>query len=252
VNFNLMNLAGLGVVILCALLMVIFRVVYRKQPLKGLRLNPAFNRLRQAIGLAVEDGSRLHVSLGNASPYSQQSASGLVGLSALERITQLSAASDQPPVATSGDGGMAVLSQDILRASYRRANTPSLYDPTLGRMSGPTPFSYIAGALPVMHDEDVSANIFLGSFGPEVALLVDTAEQENNFTLAGSDSLPAQAVLYATTREPIIGEELFASGASLQTNPFHPASLRAQDVLRWLIFLSILAGALLKLLGIIK
>jgi hypothetical protein len=251
VNFNLMNLAGLAVVILCALLMVIFRVVYRKQPLRGLRLIPAFNRLRQVIGLAVEDGSRLHVSLGNASPYSQQSASALVGLSTLESVTQLTAASDQPPVATSGDGGMAVLSQDILRASYRRANTPSLHDPTLGRMSGPTPFSYIAGALPVMHDEDVSANIFLGSFGPEVALLVDTAEQENSFTLAGSDSLPAQAVLYATAGEPIIGEELFASGASLQTNPFHPASLRAQDVLRWLIFLGILAGALLKLLKII-
>jgi hypothetical protein len=246
-----MNLAGLAVVILCALLMVIFRVVYRKQPLRGLRLIPAFNRLRQAIGLAVEDGSRLHISLGNASPYSQQSASALVGLSTLERVTQLSAASDQPPVATSGDGGMAVLSQDILRASYRRANTPSLYDPILGRVSGPTPFSYIAGALPVMHDEEVSANIFLGSFGPEVALLADAAEQENTFTLAGSDSLPAQAALYATAREPLIGEELFASGASLQTNPFHPASLRAQDVLRWLIFLGLLAGALLKLLKMI-
>ncbi len=249
-NFNLTNLAGLGVVILCAVLMVIFRAVYRKQPLRGLRLNPAFNRLRQAIDLAVEDGSRLHVSLGNASPYSQQSASALVGLSALEGVTQLSAASDQPPVATSGDGGMAVLSQDILHASYQRANTPFLYDPSMGRLCGPTPFSYIAGVLPVMHQEDVSANIFLGSFGPEVALLADAAEQENNFTLAGSDSLPAQAVLYATASETVIGEELFASGASLQTNAFHPASLRAQDILRWLILLSILVGALLKLLNI--
>jgi hypothetical protein len=251
VNFNFINLAGLAMVILCAILMVIFRVVYRKQPMRGLRLIPAFNRLRQAIGLAVEDGSRMHISLGNASPFSQQSASALVGLSALERVTQLSAASDQPPVATSGDGGMAVLSQDILRASYRRANTPSLYDPTLGRLSGPTSFSYIAGALPVMHDEGVSANIFLGSFGPEVGLLADAAEQESSFTLAGSDSLPAQAVLYATAKEPIIGEELFASGASLQTNPFHPASLRAQDVLRWLILVSLLAGSLLKLLNIL-
>jgi hypothetical protein len=251
VNFTLINLAGLAVVVLCAILMVIFRVVYRKQPLRGLRLIPAFNRLRQAIGLAVEDGSRMHISLGNASPYSQQSASALVGLSALERVTQLSAASDQPPVATSGDGGMAVLSQDILRASYRRANTPALYDPTLGRMSGPTTFSYIAGVLPVIHDEDVSANIILGSFGPEIGLLADTAEKKSGFTLAGSDSLPAQAVLYATASEPIIGEELFASGASLQTNPFHPASLRAQDVLRWLVLIGLLGGSVLKLLGII-
>jgi hypothetical protein len=251
VNFNLINLAGLAVVALCAILMVVFRVVYRKQPMRGLRLIPAFNRLRQAIGLAVEDGSRTHISLGNASPFSQQSASALVGLNVLERVTQMSASSDQPPVATGGDGGMVVLSQDVLRASYRRANTPSLYDPTLGRLSGPTNLSYIAGVLPQIHDEDISANIFLGNFGPEVGLLVDAAEKENSFTLGGSDSLPAQAVLYATAREPIIGEELFASGASLQTNLLHPASLRAQDVLRWFILLSLLVGSVLKLLGIL-
>jgi hypothetical protein len=146
---------------------------------------------------------------------------------------------------------LAVLSQDILRATYRSANSPGLYDPTLGRLSGPTPLSYIAGTLPIIHDEDVSANIILGNFGPEVALLADATEQGNHFTLAGSDSLPAQAALYATAGEPLIGEELFASGASLQTNPFHPASLRAQDVLRWLVLLAILAGAILKLLNIL-
>ena len=249
--FNFINLAGLAVVILCALLMVIFRIVYRKQPLRGLRLIPAFNRLRQAIGLAVEDGSRLHVALGNASPYSQQSASALVGLSVLERVTQMSAASDKPPVVTSGEGGLAVMSQDILRKTYLNANTPGLYDPILGQLTGPTPMSYIAGTLPVIRDEDVSANIILGNFGPEVALLADATEQANHFTLAGSDSLPAQAALYATAQEPLIGEELFAGGASLQTNPFHPASLRAQDVLRWLVLLAILVGAILKLLNIL-
>jgi len=251
VNFNLINLVGLAVVLLCAILMVFSLVIYRKQPMRGLRLIPAFNHLRQALGLAVEDGSRTHISLGNASPFSQQGASALVGLNVLERVAQMSASSDQPPVVTGGDGGMVVLSQDVLRASYRRANTPALYDPILGRLSGPTNLSYIAGALPHIHDEEVSTNIFLGSFGPEVGLLVDAAEQENRFTLGGSDSLPAQAVLYATAREPIIGEELFASGASLQTNPFHPASLRAQDVLRWLILASLVGGSILKLLKIL-
>ena len=249
-NPEITNLVGLGVVLLCALLMVIFRSIYQKQPLRGLRSIPAFNHIREAIGQAVEDGSRLHISLGNASPNSQQAASAFVGLSALERITQLSAASDQPPIATSGDGGLATLSQDTLRGTYHSGNSLVPYAPAQGRLSGPTPFSYIAGTLPVLHDEDVSANLFLGNFGPEIGLLADTAEEENTFTLAGSDSLPAQAVLYVMAREPLIGEELFASGAYLQSNSLHSASLRVQEVMRVMVVLGILVGVILNFLNI--
>ena len=250
-SLDLLSYVGPGVVILCAILMIIFMIIYRKQPLRDLREIPAFNRLRQAIGLAVEDGSRLHVSLGNANPNSQQAASALVGLSSLESITQLSATSDQPPVATSGNGGLAILSQDALRGIYQQANTPEVYDPGQGRLTGPTPFSYIAGAMPILKDENISSNILLGNFGPEIGLLIDRAEKQNSLTVAGSDSLPAQAVLYATCDEPLIGEELFASGAYLQTNSFHPASLRAQDVLKWLVMVSVVVGIILKLIKFI-
>ena len=70
-------------------------------------------------------------------------------------------------------------------------------------------------------------------------------------TLAGSDDLPAQAVLYAAAQEPLIGEELYAAGAYLKTGPVHTASLRAQDLLRWVIILAILLGSILKFLEIL-
>ena len=246
----LVNLIGLGLVLLSALLMVILRATNQKQPLRGLRSIPAFDHIREGIGQAVEEGSRLHISLGNASPNSQQAASALVGLSTLERITQLSAASDRPPIATSGDGGLAILSQGNPHGVLTSGDSAGAREPARGRLSGPTPFSYVAGTLPVLLDEEISTNLFLGNFGPEIALLADTAEEENTFTLAGSDSLPAQAALYATAREPLIGEELFASGAYLQSNPMHPASLRVQDVLRVLIILGILVGVMLNFLNI--
>lgn len=243
------DISGLGLVLIGIGLMLIFHWVYRKDPMKGLRPIPAFTKLRQKIGLAVEDGSRLHVSLGNASPLSQQGASALVGLSVLEQISRLSAASDQPPVATSGDGALATLSQDSLRAVNRKANTMSLYDPAQGRLVGPTPLSYIAGTIPTIENEQVSANLFIGNYGPEVALLTDAAEQNGSFSLAGSDSMPAQAVFYATASEPLIGEEVFASGAYLQNNALHSASLRTQDVLRWIVIFVILFGGILQLMG---
>ena len=211
----------------------------------------AFQRLRRAIGLAVEDGTRMHVSIGQASIVGPNNASALVGLSTIERIGQMSSISDRPPVVTSGDGTLAILSEDTLRAAYRTTNNLELYNPTQARLSGPTPFSYIAGTLPVIWDERVSANILVGSFGPEVALLAEASDAEGAFLLAASDSIAAQAVLYTTATEPLIGEELFAIPAYLQSGAIHTASLRVQDVLRWLVIAGMVLGSILAILGLV-
>lgn len=204
------------------------------------------------MGLAVENGTRLHVSLGKASITSPAAPSALVGLTSLERIAQMSSVSDAPPVVTSGDGTLAILSQDTLRASYRIANAPELYDPDRGRLAGATPFAYTSAALVVSHDENVSANVLIGSFGVEAALLSDSEDPKNPFTLAASESLAAQSVFYATAKEPLIGEELFALPAYLQAGASHYASLKVQDILRWILILLMLGGAFLNLIGVIR
>lgn len=248
---------GLILVLLAAGLMFVFSLPQRAQA-RGRRqariaLRPirAMQRLRRAIGLAVEDGSRLHVSIGKSSIISPYNASALIGLSTLERIGMLSSVSDRPPVVTSGDGTLALLSQDTLRAAYRISNIPEQYDSAQARLTGPTPFSYVAGTLPVIHDERVSANIMVGSFGPEVGLMIDAANREGAFSLAASDAFAAQAVLYAAASEPLIGEELFAVPAYLQSSAIHQAGLRAQDVLRWLVIAALVVGSILAFLGIL-
>ncbi len=241
---------GLALVVISAGLMLVFALPRFRQGRSTLRPITALQRLRRAIGLAVEDGTRLHVSIGKSSIFSATNASALVGLSTLERVAQLSLVSDRPPVATSGDGTLSVLSQDTLRAAYRIANVPEQYDPDRGRLAGATPFSYIAGTFPIIRDERVSTNILVGNFGPEVGLLADASDQENAFTLATSDALASQAVLYAVAEETLIGEELFALPAYLQTGVIHQASLRLQDVLRWVVVGLILLAALLAFLGV--
>ncbi|HMN60025.1 MAG TPA: hypothetical protein PJ988_06660 [Anaerolinea sp.] len=242
---------GLVLVILSAVLMFLFSLPRLWKSRRVLRSIPALNRLRRAIGLAVEDGTRLHVSIGKSSIFSATNASALVGLSTLERVAQLSLVSDRPPVATSGDGTLSVLSQDTLRAAYRIANVPEQYDPDRGRLAGATPLSYIAGTLPVIRDERVSTNILVGNFGPEIGLVADASDRQNSFTLATSDALAAQATLYATAEETLIGEELFALPAYLQAGTVYQASLSVQDVLRWVVIGLIILAALLSIAGII-
>ena len=244
-------IAGAVLVLLAAGLMFVFslqrRTAQRSRSRPVLRPILALQRLRRAIGLAVEDGARLHVSLGKANIIGFNNASALTGLSTLERVGILSSVSDRPPVATSGDGTLAILSQDTVRAAYRISNIPENYDPNQARLSGPTSFSYVAGALPVVHDERVSAHILVGNFGPEVGLLTDAVEREGSFALAASDSFAGQAVIYATATEALIGEELFAIPAYLQASSMHQAGLRAQDVLRWLVVGALIVGAFVSL-----
>lgn len=246
-----MSFLGLGFLILFVFLMILFWLRDRRRPRQNLRGIQAFAKLKLGIGLAVEAGQRLHISLGHGGIAGQSSASALVGLSLLQRIARVSSISDRPPVATSGEAAQALLSQDTLRSAYRAINAESQFDPDAAQLSGLTPFSYAAGTLPVIYDQQVSVNVLAGSFGSEVALIADAAGRTGSVSLGGSENLSAQAVLYAAVQEPLIGEELFAAGAYVQAGPMHTASLKAQDVLRWLLIGAILAGAALKMVGVL-
>jgi hypothetical protein len=246
---SLPGLIGLAFVIVFLSLMIFFAASSRKQPRGAFRAISAFARLGRSVGLAVEAGRRLHVSLGSGSLNGLESGSALMGLTILQRIARAASISDRPPVATSGDTPVTLLSQETLHSTYSAIGASGQYDPLAGQVSGLTPFSYAAGTLPVIYDQQVSANVLVGHFGSEVGLIADAGERSGSLVLAGSDSLTGQAVLYATAEEPLIGEELYASGAYLQAGPMHVASLRAQDVIRWVLVGVILVGAALKLLG---
>jgi hypothetical protein len=231
-------------------LMVMFAVSGRSRPGVKLRRISAFNKLRRVIGLAVEAGSRLHISIGRGGMIGTESASAFVGLSVLERLANSASTSENPPIATAGEGVIGTLAQDTLRGTYQRIGLGERFDPTTGRVTGLTPFSYAAGSLPLMGDEETGANILMGHFSSEVALMTDAGERSDNLTLAGTDNLPAQAVLFATAHEPLIGEELYAAGAYLNVGIMHDASLRTQDILRWALIIVIVLGILIKLLGL--
>ncbi len=244
------ELIAAAFLVLFLILMLVFLAYDRlREGGKNLREIPAFSKLIYAIGLAVEDGSRLHISLGSSDMTSENSSAALAGLSVLERVARTASISDRPSVATSGDGALSILSQDTMAMAYRDVGVIEQHDPNQARMLGVTPFSYAAGTIPVIEDESVSANILTGHFGPEIALITEAADRSDGFTLAGTDNLPGQAVIYATAQQPLIGEELFAGGAYLRAGAVHIASLRAQDVIRWLLIGSIVIGGILKLIG---
>jgi len=241
---------GLVLVIVAAGLLLGLTFIQRKS-MPTFREIPAYTRLKRAIGISVEDGTRLHVSLGRGGLQNPRGASALAGLAMLRHLAEQTSASDKPPVVTSGAGDLAILTRDTLEAGYKAAGAEEIYNPATGRLSGLTPFSYAAGAIPFMRDENVSANVIIGHFGSEVALLTDAADRTNSLTVAAADDPAAQAVLFSSVDDPLVGEELFAAGAYTGAGVPHLASLQMQDILRWIIILVLLGGSALKLVGVI-
>jgi hypothetical protein len=139
-------LAGLVLVLITGALLVALIFLQRKSPARFRRI-PAFDHLNRAIGLSVEDGTRLHFSLGRGDMLSVNGAASLAALAALQRIAQQAAVSDKPSVSTSGDGVLAILSRDTIESAFQSVGAAEQYRPTSGQVSGLTPFSYAAGTI---------------------------------------------------------------------------------------------------------
>ena len=236
------------VVVFAAVLLFLFTLWRRRSP-ATLRRIDAYDRLNREVGLAVENGKRLHISLGRGNLFTARGGSALAGLAMLRRLAERTSVSDRPPIVTSGDAALTILSQDTSQAGYRAAGAEEQFRVSAGRMTGLSPFAYAAGTIPIARDENVSANILMGDLGAESALVAEAADRQDSSLIAASDNLSAQAIFYASAQDPLIGEELFAAGAYVGAGASHEASLQVQDVLRWLVILTILGGAALKLLG---
>jgi hypothetical protein len=235
------------IIAVSAFLLFVITLWKRRSP-ANLREIPALTSLYRTLGLSMEDGTRLHISLGNGGLFNARGGSALAGLALLRHIAERTSVSDKPAVASSGDSTLGLLTQDTMQAGYQAAGVEELYVPTTGRVTGLSPFGYAAGAMNISQNEDVSANIMIGHFGAEAALLTEASDRENISLIGASDDLAGQAVLFANTQDALIGEELFAAGAYLGAGPSHLASLTVQDFLRWIIIIAILGGVAAKFL----
>lgn len=244
------NLPELSIILLSIFAILGLTFLRRRTP-RTFRSIPAFNQLYRLMGRSVEEGTRLHVSLGRGSLLTSRGGPSLAGLTMLRYLTERTSVGDLPPVATTGDPALVILAQDSLKAGYQAAAAEDLYQPGTGRLTGMTPFSYAAGVMPVLRDESISASLLVGGFGPEAALITDASLRAGSAVVGGTDDLSAQAILFASAREPLIGEELFAASAYLGAEPVHAASLTLQDILRWLVIAAVAVGAVLKLLGVL-
>ena len=240
-----------GFIVLFILLLILNKSKDRSQTGKGLREISAFRRIRKAIALAVESGGKIHLAAGASSLTDMRAGVAFASLGVLRKVIRMAAFEDQAVISSSGEPVLHMLMQETAQSEILSIKEEAPLLPEANILCGVTPAAYVAGAFPLFSDPSVSAHIIAGSLGPEVGLLVDTAHTGQKPVIAGSDNLSAQSVLWATTEDPLLGEELFSGSAYLQPSDWETACLKTHDIMRWVLVIFLIVSVFLKVTGVL-
>ena len=244
-NDGLMGIAVIAIMMIIMIILSLPKNITKKIILRDIE---ALDRLRKNISSSIEKGKHIHIALGHANILSPNNASSFIGLNILNKIEKIAVRSDAPPIATSGDGTLTILSQDTIKSACHDLKANKLYKPYHAFQSGSSPNAYVLGSLPLLQNDKISPNNMIGYWGPESGILSASKIDNQAYILAASESLPTQAVMLGTADDILIGEEVFSMPAYINSKGIDVASVKAQDIIRWIIILFISASILIKLI----
>ncbi len=252
-----MNITFFVPIAVIALVLIVFRLIHhifmrRLKAGRGVALRPlaGYDELRGEMGKAIESGQKVHITLGQGNLAGTASQSSVAALDVLDYLAADGCTNDTPPLVTAGEGTIMVAAQDKMRQAFDAANRSRDYSGRSAQFVAhdTNPYAYAAGVSATMGQEKVVGNVLMGHMGPELAIMAVTGERKKIDQIIGTDDPTAMAVATAVTDKALIGEELFAAGAYLAGRADQVASIRIQDVLRWLTMAAILIWAILTLI----
>jgi hypothetical protein len=231
-------------IILLALVVsvIVTQFIRRRKEAFPLRPIAAYEAIPMLVGAAIEAGRPLHVSFGSAGLGGANTPLTLASAELLYQVVQRNLVGST--VVTLSDPSALPLAYGTLRRAYasrrdRLGNSSVRWYP-----AGTRSLAFAAALTGVLVDDKVSGSILVGNFGSEMALILATAARRRQTSIAGSTDLDGQAVAYAMSDYPLIGEEMFVAGAMLGGTASERGSIVTLDVLRWLLIVGILIATI--------
>lgn len=243
----------ISIIILATILMLLtFRRIragasYALRPLSGLAA------LSEQTGQAVEKGRQVHVTPGRAPLPGTNGPTSVAALEFVSYLAQESRTSGVLPEVTVGEQTLlpAVLGELHRARADSEGTTVATVDDVQFLAAGNYPLAYAGGVTNALHHDQVANNVAVGRFGSEVAIIAEAARRAGHKQILGSDDPTAMALATLYTENVLWGEEIFAAGAYLQGRSDRLASVRAQDLLRWLVAGGIVLATVLRIAGLL-
>ena len=208
----------------------------RRQRRTAQRPIASFERLPIWVGQAVESNRPLHLSFGGAGIGEDSAAASLASAEFFYHISRSAGLADAMPVISTTSTAAIPLGQDTLRRARQSKHQTA---PVHWYPQGQRSIAYAAAITELLADENPAAHVLAGSFGPELALILDRADCRQQGTFAVSDQLEGQAIAWAMADEVLIGEELFAAAGYVSADAAAQADSTAMDVWRGMLIIGL-------------
>jgi hypothetical protein len=250
-GWELADPVGFLLLVVCATLAFFFAMRARAGREYSLREIGGYEAIKAAVGRAAEEGKPLHMALGTGGIGGLETLQTAAGIKILEHLSRQAALCDTPLIASVGDPTALPAAQDIMYNAYEQSGYPDEYDGGQVRYQSNRPAAYAAGVMTTIGQEDLAANVMVGSFGDEFLLMSEAGSRKGIVQVGGATDKNVLPFAHASVDHTLIGEEIFAGGAYLDRDPNHVGGLMAQDVMRTAIVLTVVLGVVLKTLGVL-
>ena len=173
----------------------------------------------------------------------------IAGLSILGKVAKITATYDTPLIVPILYPMALAAGQEIVRESYLDAGKPENYKKDMVKYVAGEQFAYVAAVGGIMLREKPAANIFMGAFYAESLLLAETGQSTGAIQIAGTANPHQLPFFIASCDYTLMGEELYAASAYLSKEPLLLGSLKAQDLMKIILVIFIILGAISITLG---
>lgn len=246
------SLVGWILILISALLLIVFTFWFKKRDGYRLRKIRGLEALKNARVAAIEGGKPQHFILGSqlfSQAYPGLGLSSLGGFSSyLDEETGIYGG-----LSVSGsDGSLVVLGRQIVHNRYQNGFYEMLQPQGVkANLYGPSPFSFTAGLMSEFGFYPPHAVSFFGNYGSESLLWADAAFSRGGHVFAAAGTVASQAALFVRVQDLLLGEEVFLANGLLDPSPVDRAAWLTEDLVRIILMVFLLVGAVLKMVGIL-
>jgi len=224
----------------CAMFYYIYRIK-RDPDSVYVRRIPGVDAIEEAVGRSTEMGRPVLYVTGVEETQNIQTVASLL---ILGHVAEMIAEYDTDIKVANAYPLTMVLAEEIVRQGYANVGRSDAHRPENVMFITPEQFAFAAGVNGLILRERPATNIFLGRFFAESLMLAETGYVTRAIQIGGTAEITQLPFFVAACDYAILGEELYAVSAYLSREPQLLAQLKSTDLIKGVVILLIIAGAL--------
>jgi hypothetical protein len=236
----------LPVLLFTALIVYFIRVAATGKNL-FIRSMPGLDAIEEAIGRSTEMGKPILYVPGIDDATNIQTIYSMI---ILNHVAKRVAQYDTPLIVPVGKAIVVPLAEESVKSGYSAAGRPDAYNANNVRFLSDEQFAFTAAVNGIMNREKPAANIFLGSFFAESLVLAETGITTGAIQIAGTANIHQLPFFVVACDYALVGEEFYAATAYLSREPGLVGTLKATDLMKAVLMLTIIFGVLLEQFGV--